>query len=51
MNCPRCRREIHPWPLERGNRCSPNDWKHCIRNDDAALAIIAAAITEREVAR
>lgn len=31
--CPRCKREIHPWPLERGAICSPKGWAHCIRND------------------
>ena len=33
MTCPRCKREIHPWPLVRGGRCSPRDWVYCIRND------------------
>lgn len=37
MICDRCNREVHPWPLERGNSCSPPDWVHCIRNDEAAL--------------
>ncbi len=29
--CPRCKREIDPWPLQRGDRCSPKHWKYCIR--------------------
>lgn len=31
--CDKCGREVKPWPLERGNRCSPKDWVYCIRND------------------
>jgi hypothetical protein len=33
MTCERCGREVHPWPLERGARCSPRTWAMCIRND------------------
>lgn len=33
MTCPKCNREVNPWPLERGSRCSPEDWVYCIRND------------------
>ena len=33
MRCTRCRREVDPWPLQRGARCSPKDWRFCIRND------------------
>jgi hypothetical protein len=29
--CTRCKRELRPWPLERGDRCSPKRWAHCIR--------------------
>lgn len=29
--CPRCKRPQNPWPLERGDRCSPKDWAVCIR--------------------
>jgi len=31
--CDRCGREINPWPLPRGARCSPREWAMCIRND------------------
>lgn len=29
--CPKCGRELRPWPLKRG--CAPKDWAHCIRNE------------------
>jgi hypothetical protein len=29
--CGRCGRPLGDWPLERGDRCSPADWKTCIR--------------------
>lgn len=29
--CGRCGREAKPWPLERGNKCAPKGWAHCIR--------------------
>lgn len=29
--CDRCKRELRPWPLKRGDRCSPKDWAVCIR--------------------
>jgi hypothetical protein len=29
--CGRCGREAKPWPLERGDRCAPKAWAHCIR--------------------
>jgi len=32
--CRRCKREAHGWPLERGDRCSPQDWYQCIRDPD-----------------
>lgn len=31
MTCERCGREMRPWPLKRGDRCSPKDWVACIR--------------------
>lgn len=31
--CPKCGREVHPWPLARPAVCSPADWAHCIRPD------------------
>jgi len=34
MTCPRCKREVRPWSLRRGAKCSPKDWVYCIRNDD-----------------
>ena len=33
MICPRCAREIHPWPLGYRARCSAREWRYCIRND------------------
>jgi hypothetical protein len=33
MNCPRCKRPVHPWPIGNRPSCSPKDWAHCIRND------------------
>ena len=30
--CRRCGREAHGWPLERGDRCSPQGWAYCIRD-------------------
>lgn len=29
--CSRCGRPNRPWPLERGDRCSPVEWAVCIR--------------------
>ena len=29
--CPRCGRELRPWPLERGDKCSPKRWAYCTR--------------------
>lgn len=29
--CDRCKREVRPWPLERGDRCAPKGWAYCIR--------------------
>jgi hypothetical protein len=29
--CPRCGRELRPWALDRGDKCSPKDWAYCIR--------------------
>jgi hypothetical protein len=29
--CSRCGREQHPWPVDRGNKCAPKDWAHCIK--------------------
>lgn len=33
MICAKCKRAVHPWPLQRGDRCSPKSWVYCIRND------------------
>lgn len=33
MKCDKCGRQVNPWPLKRGSRCSPEDWFYCIRND------------------
>jgi hypothetical protein len=32
MTCPRCKREVDPWPLARADVCSPKGWLHCIRD-------------------
>jgi len=37
MICPRCKREVHSWPLDRGDRCAPKDWVHCIRPTSAVV--------------
>jgi hypothetical protein len=29
VTCPRCKREIDPWPLDHKS-CSPKDWVKCI---------------------
>lgn len=29
--CSRCGRPRRPWTLPRGDKCSPEDWKICIR--------------------
>jgi hypothetical protein len=29
--CPRCRREVRPWPIKRYDVCAPKDWIYCIR--------------------
>lgn len=29
--CSRCGREAKPWPIERGDRCAPGRWAHCVR--------------------
>lgn len=29
--CSKCGRELRPWPLNRGNLCSPARWVYCIR--------------------
>lgn len=31
--CPRCHRQIMPWPLRRPATCSSPSWAYCIRND------------------
>lgn len=38
--CDRCRRvrSREPWPLKRGDRCSPKYWKHCIRPRTSAAS-------------
>lgn len=30
-HCPRCKRPLAPWPLERPDLCSQPYWKYCIR--------------------
>lgn len=40
--CRRCHREAHGWPLNRGDRCSPRNWVHCIRDPYVVLAENAA---------
>ena len=42
--CSRCSREIHPWPLKRGNLCSPKLWAYCIRNDGLSDPELRAAV-------
>lgn len=42
--CDRCKRELSPWPLARGNKCSPKGWVSCIRNDDAAMLAVMEAV-------
>jgi hypothetical protein len=41
--CPRCHREVDPWPLKRADICSPKDWAYCIRQMDNVLAQLAEA--------
>ena len=40
--CRRCKREAHGWPVYRGDRCSPKDWAHCIRDPFIVAAENAA---------
>lgn len=36
--CKRCKREAHGWPLDRGDRCSPKSWVHCLRDPLVVIA-------------
>lgn len=38
--CMVCKRTVNPWPLERGDRCSPKDWASCIRPFDSPKVVI-----------
>lgn len=39
ITCPRCKREVSPWPLGDRRICSPKDWFKCIRNDLENLSV------------
>jgi len=33
IKCPKCKRDLHPWPVVRPAACAPDYWVNCIRND------------------
>jgi hypothetical protein len=37
MGCPYCKRHLSPWLLKRPNKCAPDYWANCIRNQPTKL--------------